>query len=257
MGTAGAYRGVVIGQVATAANVSDVHGRGCVGRCDRACEQRGTWRRREVPRRRRSRMYQMRMVQTATERHRLGITVPSSHLGHRRHRELIVILLTVGTTPTGTATTAASTTTTGTTQITVVMVVMRGGLVFPGWRNRLGLDLHRQGRSRRRRCTIRYGQVWQTARVLSQGVHGVLRVGIAGRRPPRGNHAQVGIDREVLRAKRPERCGIVGQTRDRRLQGHYRRVQVGRLLPRVLLHVRKIVGVDGGVHGRWYHYPEV
>lgn len=72
-------------------------------------------------------------------------------------------------------------------------------------------------------------------RVLSQGVHGVLRVGIAGRRPPRGNHAQVGIDREVLRAKRPERCGVVGQARDGRLQGHYRRVQVGRLLPRVLL----------------------
>lgn len=120
-----------------------------------------TWRRRQVPRRRGPRMYQMRMVQTATERHRLGITV-TSHLGHRRHRELIVVLLTVCP-ATSTRATAAASTSTGTTQITVMVVVMRGGLVFPWGRNRFGLNLHRQGRSRRRRCTIRYGQMRQAA----------------------------------------------------------------------------------------------
>lgn len=209
-------------------------------------------------------MYQMRMVQTATERHRLGITVTTSSsldLGHRRHRELIVVLLAIVSTTATRTTTSSAATTTGTTQITV-MVVVRGRLVFPGRGNRFGLDLHRQRRSRRRRCTIRYGQVWQAAaekdsRVLSEGIHGVLRVGIAGCRTPRGNHAQVGIDREVLRAERTERCGVVRQARDGRLQCHHRGVQVGRLLPRVLLHVRKIFGVDGGVHGRWYHYPKV
>lgn len=254
MSIAGTDRGVVVGQVAATAKVSDVDRRGRIGGCDRACEQRGTWRRRQVPRRRGPRMYQMRMVQTATERHRLGITV-TSHLGHRRHRELIVVLLTICP-ATSTRATAAASTSTGTTQITVMVVVMRGGLVFPWGRNRFGLNLHRQGRSRRRRCTIRYGQMRQAARVLSEGVHGILRVGIAGSRTPRGNHAQVGIDREVLRAERTERGGVVRQARDGRLQCHYRSVQIGRLLPRVL-HVRKIVGVDGGVHGRWYHYPKV
>lgn len=96
------------------------------------------------------------------------------------------------------------------------------------------------------------------SRVLSgERVHRILggvSVG-GGGRSPRRDHAQVGIDGEVLRPERPERRGVVGQTRDGRLEGYHRGVEVG-LLPRVL-HVGQIVISHGRVHRRRYHDPQV
>lgn len=95
------------------------------------------------------------------------------------------------------------------------------------------------------------------SRVLPQRVHRILGgvSVVGGRRTPRGDHAQVGIDGEVLRPERSQRCGVVGQTRDGRLEGYDRRVEV-RLLPRVL-HVGQIVISHGRVHRRRYHDPQV
>lgn len=132
-------------------------------------------------------------------------------------------------------------------------------MVFPWGRNRFRLDLYRrEGGGRGGRSTVGHGQVGQTARVLpGERVHGILGgVGIVGGgRPPRSDHAQVGIDGKVLRPERPQGRGVVGQARDGRLQGHDRCVEV-RLLPRVL-HVGQIVISHGRVHRRRYHDPQV
>lgn len=95
------------------------------------------------------------------------------------------------------------------------------------------------------------------SRVLPQRVHRILGgvSVVGGRCPPRGDHAQVGIDGEVLRPERPQGRGVVGQTRDGRLEGYHRGVEVG-LLPRVL-HVGQIVISHGRVHRRRYHDPQV
>lgn len=90
-------RRVVVGQVAGAAAadvyVADVDRGGCVrGRY-------GTWRRREMPRRGRPRMYQVRMrVQTVSAHPGVATRVATSanHGRHRRHRQLIVVLLPIG-----------------------------------------------------------------------------------------------------------------------------------------------------------------
>lgn len=76
--------------------------------------------------------------------------------------------------------------------------------------------------------------------MLAERVHGVLGgVGVVGGgRAPRRDHAQVGIDGKVLRPERAQRRGVVGQARDRRLEGHHRRVKV-RLLPRVLKEIER------------------
>lgn len=137
-------------------------------------------------------------------------------------------------------------------------------MVFPRGRNRFRLDLYRrEGGGRGGRSAVGYGQMGQTAtekdsRVLpGERVHGILGgVGIVGGgRPPRSDHAQVGIDGKVLRPERPQGRGVVGQARDGRLQGHDRCVEV-RLLPRVL-HVGQIVITHGRVHWRRYHDPQV
>lgn len=206
-------------------------------------------------------MYQMRMRVQAVA-HGSGIATrvaTANHRSHRRHRELIVVLLPIGSS-------AAAT-----TKITVVMVLLlllvlillvllvgRGRVVFPRGRNRFRLDLHRrEGRGRGGRGAVGHGQVGQTARVLPQRVHRILGgvSVVGGRRTPRGDHAQVGIDGEVLRPERSQRRCVVGEARDGRLEGYHRRVEV-RLLPRVL-HVGQIVISHGRVHRRRYHDPQV
>lgn len=257
------YRGVVVGQVAGVAaadvDVTDVDRGGCIRGRYGTCKERRTWRRREMPRRGWPRMYQMRMrVQTVAHGSGIATRVTTTNNGrHRRDRELIVVLLPIGSS--------------SATKITVVMVLLlllvlillvllvgRGRVVFPRGRNRFRLDLHRrEGGGRGGRGAVGHGQVGQTARVLPQRVHRILGgVSVVGsRRTPRGDHAQVGIDGEVLRPERSQRRGVVGQTRDGRLEGYHRRVEV-RLLPRVL-HVGQIVISHGRVHRRRYHDPQV
>lgn len=110
-------------------------------------------------------MYQMRMrVQTVA--HGSGIATrvaTTNHRSHRRHRELIVVLLPIGSSSAAT------------TKITVVMVLLlvlillvllvgRGRVVFPRGRNRFRLDLHRrEGGGRGGRGAVGHGQVGQTA----------------------------------------------------------------------------------------------
>lgn len=129
------HRRVVVGKVAGVAaadvDVTDVDRGGCVRGRYGTCKERRTWRRREMPRRGWPRMYQMRMrVQTVA--HGSGIATrvaTTNHRSHRRHRQLIVVLLPIGSS--------------STTKITVVMVLLlvlillvlllvgRGRVVFP------------------------------------------------------------------------------------------------------------------------------
>lgn len=155
-------RRVVVGKVATArvaadVYVSDVDRGGCVRGRYGTCKQRGSWRRREMPRRGRPRMYQMRMRVQTVAAHPAGsgiaTRVAPNHGRHRRHRQLIVVLLLL--LAVGSSSAAATT-----TEITVVMVLLllllvlillvllllvgRGRVVFPRRGNRFRLDLHRR-----------------------------------------------------------------------------------------------------------------
>lgn len=96
-------RRVVVRKVArvSAADVyvTDVDRGGCVRGRYGSCKERGTWRRREMPRRGRPRMYQVRMrVQTVSAHPGVATRVATSanHGRHRRHRQLIVVLLPIG-----------------------------------------------------------------------------------------------------------------------------------------------------------------